>query len=260
MTEPASPASEPDLSLVVPCYNESECVPATLPALCNAFARAGHRLELVAVDNGSTDGTGERLRALAARGLPLRVVRVEVNQGYGHGIRAGMAQARAPWIGFLHADGQVDPDDVVRLFGELAPCGPMTLGKVCRRFRMDGFSRKVVTAFCNLLMRALWPGLGTLDVNGAPKILHRDALARMRLESMRWFLDAELLIKARYMHVRVLELNAFARPRYRGVSKVRGATAFDFFRDLVRHRFTSHLKPWRRSLGATPAEKPALSR
>jgi glycosyltransferase involved in cell wall biosynthesis len=251
--------ADPELSLVVPCYNEAECVPATLPALCAAFARAELRLELVAVDNGSTDRTGEQLAALAARGLPVRVVRVEVNQGYGHGILAGMAEARAPWVGFLHADGQVDPEDAVRLFKELVPLGAHTLGKVCRRFRMDGPRRTVVTAVCNLLMRALWPGLGSIDVNASPKILHRDVLRRMRLESKRWFLDAEMLIKARHMRVRVLEMNAFARARYRGVSKVRGSTSWDFFRDLLRHRFSAHLAPWKRSLAADSSEARALS-
>ncbi len=260
MTEATLPASEPELSLVVPCFNEAESIPATLPALCTAFARAGIRLELVAVDNGSSDGTGEKLAALGARGLPVRVVRVAVNEGYGFGILAGMREARAPWVGFVHADGQVDPEDVVRVFRELAPCGPLTLGKVCRRFRMDGPRRTIVTAFCNLLMRALWPGLGSIDVNASPKIVHRDVLQRMRLESKRWFLDAEMLIKARHMRLRVLELNAFARARYRGVSKVRGSTSWEFFRDILRHRFTGHLEPWKRSLETGGADRPALSR
>lgn len=260
VTNAPNSASEPELSLVVPCYNEAESIPSTLPALCAAFARAGHRLEVVAVDNGSSDGTGECLKALAARGLPLRVVRVEVNRGYGFGILSGLAHARAPWVGFAHADGQVDPEDAARLFGELASCGPMTLGKVCRRFRMDGSWRKFVTACCNLLMRCLWPGLGSLDANGTPKILHRDTLARMQLQSQRWFLDAEILIKARHMGVRVLELNAFARPRHRGVSKVRASTSWEFFRDFMRYRFTGHLGAWKRSLHEGGAERPALSR
>jgi len=57
----------PDLSLVMPCYNEEALVGYTIPKLFDAFSKAGHQLELVAVDNGSCDRTGERLRALAAR-------------------------------------------------------------------------------------------------------------------------------------------------------------------------------------------------
>jgi glycosyltransferase involved in cell wall biosynthesis len=239
----------PELSLVVPCYDEEESIPYTLPALCAAFAKAGLALEIVAVDNGSRDRTGARLAELVARGLPVEIVRVEVNQGYGFGLLAGIPHARAPWVGFIPADGQVDAEDVVRLFQALLPCGPMTLGKVRRRFRMDGWQRKLVSIAYNGLVCCLWPRLGSIDVNGTPKILHRDVLARMGLESRRWFLDPEILIKARYMRVRVLELNAFARMRGRGLSHVRAATCWEFLRELLRYRFTGHLRPWKRALG-----------
>jgi glycosyltransferase involved in cell wall biosynthesis len=256
----AAAEAEPELTLVIPCYNEAESIPYTLPALCTAFAKAGRALEIVAVDNGSQDESGERLRALAARGLPVRIVRVEVNQGYGHGLLSGIPHARAPWIGFIPADGQVDAEDVVRLFEALAPCGPLTLGKVRRRFRMDGLQRKLVSIAYNALVGCLWPRLGSIDVNGTPKILHKDVLARMQLESRRWFLDPEILIKAHYMGVRVLELNAFARMRGRGLSHVRASTCWEFLRELMRYRCTGHLRPWKRALAGRGEKSPALSR
>jgi glycosyltransferase involved in cell wall biosynthesis len=258
--EPSEGAPPPELSLVIPCYNESESIPYTLPNLCAAFEQAGRRLEIVAVDNGSTDDTRELLAGLAARGLPVRSVRVEVNQGYGFGLLSGIPHARGPWVGFIPADGQVDAEDVVRLFEALVPCGPMTLGKVRRRFRMDGLQRKVVSIAYNALVWLLWPGLGSIDVNGTPKILHRDVLARMQLESQRWFLDPEILIKAHYLGVRVLELNAFARMRGRGLSHVRASTCWEFLRELLRYRFTAHLRPWKRSVRAAAGERAALGR
>jgi glycosyltransferase involved in cell wall biosynthesis len=240
--------AEPELSLVIPCYNESESIPYTLPALCAAFAKAGRALEIVAVDNGSKDDSAARIAALVAQGLPIRPVKVEVNQGYGFGLLSGIPHARGTWVGFIPADGQVDAEDVVRLFEALSPCGPLTLGKVRRRFRMDGFLRKLVSIAYNGLVWCLWPGLGSIDVNGTPKIVHRDVLARMQLESRRWFLDPELLIKAHYLGVRVLELNAFARMRGRGESNVRATTCWEFLRELLRYRFTGHLGPWRASI------------
>jgi glycosyltransferase involved in cell wall biosynthesis len=238
-------AREPELTLIIPCYNEAESIPYTLPGLCAAFAKAGRRLEIVAVDNGSKDRTSELLAKLAAEGLPVRPVRVEVNQGYGFGLLSGIPHARAPWVGFIPADGQVDAEDVVRLFDALEPCGPFTLGKVRRRFRMDGFLRKVVSILYNGMVFALWPSLGSIDVNGTPKVLHRDVLALMQLESKRWFLDPEILIKSSHLGVRVLELNAFARMRGRGLSHVRAATCWEFFRELLRYRFTGYLSPWK---------------
>lgn len=243
----------PQLSLILPCYNEEEAIPYTFPQLAEAFEKAGYRLELIGVDNGSSDRTGERLRELRDQGLPVVPVRVEENQGYGFGLLSGIPHARAPWIGFLPADGQVDAEDVVRLYEALAPCGPDTMGKVRRRFRMDGPSRKVISIGYNALVWLLFPGLGSIDVNGTPKILHRETLERMQLESKQWFLDPEILIKAYYMKVRVLEMNAFARMRGTGLSHVRASTCWEFFRQLLRYRFTSHLAAWRRSLRERPS-------
>ena len=67
----------------------------------------------------------------------------------------------------------------------------------------------------------------------------------MQLESKRWFLDPEILIKSSHLGVRVLELNAFARMRGRGLSHVRAATCWEFFRELLRYRFTGYLGPWK---------------
>src|SRR5690606_34588312 len=94
------------------------------------------------------------------------------------------------------------------------------LGKVRRRFRTDGFRRKVVSILYNVLVRLLWPRLRSLDVNGTPKILRRDVLRAMDLKSKNWLLDPEIMIKAHFMGLRVLELNAFARMRSSGVSHV----------------------------------------
>ena len=251
MTSPDEAASDAradgtaELSLILPCYNEAEAIPYTFVHLAEAFSKAGHRLELVGVDNGSSDETAAALEKLRAEGHPVVPVSVAVNQGYGFGLLSGIPHASAPWVGFLPADGQVDAEDVVRLFEALEPCGPNMLGKVRRRFRMDGPMRKVISILYNGLVWMLFPGLGSIDVNGTPKILHRDVLARMQLESKQWFLDPEIMIKAYYMKVRVLEMNAFARMRGTGLSHVRANTCWEFFRQLLKYRFTRHLAPWR---------------
>ena len=57
----------PDVSIVMPCYNEQAIVAFTVSKLCDAFDRAGHRFELIAVDNGSTDRTGSVLAGLGEK-------------------------------------------------------------------------------------------------------------------------------------------------------------------------------------------------
>ncbi len=86
----AAGGGAPDLSLVMPAFNEEEIVAATVSELLEAFERAGHRLEIVAVDNGSSDRTGAILRELSSRDPRVVPLRVEVNQGYGFGVLAGL--------------------------------------------------------------------------------------------------------------------------------------------------------------------------
>jgi len=225
--------STPDLTFVMPAYNEEEVLEYTVPKFVGAFRTAGYRLELVLIDNGSTDRTGEVIADLARRFSEIAPLRVDVNQGFGYGVLQGIARATGPWVGWIPCDGQVDAEDVVRLFEAADASNGRVVAKVRRRFRMDGLTRKVVSTAYQLFVRMLWPRLGTLDVNGTPKLIRRDYLRAMRLESTGWLLDPELLVKAHYAGLRVLELNVFARMRGAGLSRVRASTCWEFFRALI---------------------------
>ncbi len=240
--------TKPDLSIIMPAYNEEEIVGFTTRRLVTAFERAGYRLELVAVDNGSSDRTGEIIREMASQFDAVVYHQVEKNEGYGNGVLSAMPVCTAPWIGIIPADGQVDAEDVVRLYEAVVVTNGKVLGKVRRRFRMDGLMRKIVSVSYNLFVLLLWPRIGSLDINGSPKLLPREVLMRMRLTSKRWFLDPEIMIKAYYMGIRVMELNVFARMRGNGISHVRAETCWEFFRNLLHYRFSGEMAQWRREI------------
>ncbi len=237
------------VSFVIPAFNEAGGVGPTIDRLFGAFTAAGYPLQVVAVNNGSTDRTGEALLELQARHPGLLVHTVAVNQGYGNGILEGIPHATAEWVGMIPADGQVDAEDVVRLYEAALATDGRIVAKVRRRFRLDGALRKVVSIGYNMMVLVLWPGIGTLDMNGSPKLLRRDALQAMALTSRQWFLDPELMIKAHYMGLRVLEVNVFARMRGTGLSHVRPSTVWEFLVELLRYRFTGLLRPWIREVG-----------
>jgi glycosyltransferase involved in cell wall biosynthesis len=239
-----TPHPKPDVSFVMPCFNEEGVIGYTIPQLLAAFEKAGIGVELIAVDNGSTDETGRVIQELAAK-HPIVPHKVEVNQGYGHGILSGFTRATAPWVGVVHSDGQVDAEDTVRLFEAIRHSKQLTLGKVRRRFRMDGFLRKIVSIAYNGLVVLLWPRLGSIDINGSPKILPRALLDALDLKSKDWFLDPEIMVKSHYLGARVLEMNVFARMRGSGLSHVRASTCVEFFKNLIRYRFSRDLKEWR---------------
>lgn len=248
----------PEISLVMPCFNEELIVSHTIARLTEAFARAGHRMELIAVDNGSADRTGEIIRRWAASNAGVVYHRVEVNEGYGNGILAGLPVCQAPWVGIVPADGQVDAEDVVRLYEAVAVSGGRRMAKARRRFRMDGPIRKVVSIGYNVLFRVLWPGVASIDINGLPKIVPRRVLGAMNLTSRGWFLDPEIMIKAHALGVGVLEFNVFARMRGNGVSHVRAATCWEFLRNMLAYRFSAKWKSGLRPVPSPgPEEEPA---
>jgi glycosyltransferase involved in cell wall biosynthesis len=228
--------SDPELSLVIPCYNEAESIRNTVTRLVEAFGARRVRLELVLVDNGSTDDTGAIIDKLVAEGMPAVRETVDLNQGYGYGVLCGLQRCRGRLVGILGADGQVDAQDVVRLYDVAARARTPKLVKVRRRFRMDGFTRKIVSIAYNGVANLAYGGLRSIDLNGTPKIFPRAYLAPMALESRDWFLDAEIMIKAKQLGLDVFEMNVLAHMREGGRSNVRVGTCWEFVKNLVRWR------------------------
>jgi glycosyltransferase involved in cell wall biosynthesis len=240
---------QPQLSIVIPCYNEEAIVKHTIHKLVAAFDSLAWPLEVIPVDNGSVDHTGEILKALAESDSRILPHRVDVNQGYGYGVLRGIAQCHGTWVCIIPADGQVDPEDVVRLCEAIESATGNILGKVRRRFRMDGMLRKLVSTSYNVGVRLLWPGIASWDINGSPKVLRRDHLEAMQLESKGWFLDPEIMIKAHMMGLTVLEFSVFSRMRGSGMSHVQPSTCTEFLANLLRYRFSRKLRNWKPDLG-----------
>jgi dolichol-phosphate mannosyltransferase len=247
---------EPLLSLIMPCYNEEDVIGYTIPRLVQAFRKSSYPLELIACDNGSSDRTGAIIQKLIDQGLPIVMNRIEVNHGYGNGVLKSIPLCSGTLVGIIPADGQVDAEDVVRVYESVARSNGRVIGKVFRRFRLDGLWRSTVSTLYNLLMRALWPGIDSADVNGSPKILHRDVLSRMELESKDWLLDPEIMIKASYLGISTIEMNVFARMREHGESHVDAASIWAFISTLLAFKFGARLKSWREAHCQPFADEP----
>lgn len=98
-------------SLVIPCYNEAANLPLLLQRCKELAVRPD--VEVVLVDNGSTDSTTEVLENLLPKYPGCRSIRVEKNQGYGFGIVSGLKAAKGEILGWTHADMQTDPQDTL---------------------------------------------------------------------------------------------------------------------------------------------------
>lgn len=224
-----------DLTLVMPCYNEEEIVQAGVRDLIDAFSDTDFRIELITVDNGSTDRTTELLLQLQDEFPEIQYVRVEHNIGYGDGVLAGLPRARGRWVGTIPADQAVDPRDVVTLFTIAARSAQPRLFKIRRRYRLEGPFREFQSTCMNLGLAAMFR-LGTMDVNAGPKIFPRECLPKMDLQERRWFLETEILIKAKRIGLPIVELNAFGRAREGGHSHVKPHAVWDVLQSAIKHR------------------------
>lgn len=227
-----------ELTLVVPCYNEGDVVERTAPPLLAALATVVDRCELVLVDNGSTDHTGDAIARLCAADPRFRPAKVEVNRGYGLGVLTGYRAARGQCVGHIPADGPVAPEDVARLGRLAVDRGPGTFVTAVRLDRADTWVRRNVSRTYNGLFRLLF-GTYTRDINGTPKFIDRGDWDRMRVRSEDYFLEAEMMIKARRMGLDTVAVEVVSLHRPGGRSKVSARlirVCFEFVRNLVRAR------------------------
>lgn len=159
-------------SLVIPCYNESANLPLLLER-CKALG-AQSDIEVILVDNGSTDRTPEVFRELLPQYPGCRSVRVEKNQGYGFGILSGLQAAKGEILGWTHADMQTDPHDALRGLALFDQHGHNSFvkGKRYGRPFMDVVFTVGMSIFeTALLAKPMW------DINAQPTMFSREFLA-----------------------------------------------------------------------------------
>jgi glycosyltransferase involved in cell wall biosynthesis len=139
-------------------------------------------------------------------------------------------------IAVIDGDGQMPADDVLAVYDALRR-GSYDLVQTYRTKRFDGWKRRVLSRTYNRIFRLLYPGVGVHDVNSKPKIFTRTALEQLSLTSDGWFVDAEILIRARAKGLRIGEVPTVFYSNQRRASFVRLSAILEFVRELVRYRF-----------------------
>ncbi len=223
---------EPELSLIIPLFNEAASIGDYIPSLAIAFSMICHNWELILVDNGSWDNTPQLLARLQEHYPMIRIVTVNRNIGYGWGIISGIRQARGRVIGYSDGDGQIAVDDLAKVYREFIESG-CDLGKAYRVNRADGYLRKTVSSLYNLSFRLLFK-TRVRDVNAKPKFMTKELVERLNLRSKDWFIDAEVVIGSR--DSRVMETAISFQPRQRGSSNVRLGAIVEFVINMIREK------------------------
>lgn len=225
---------QPEVSIVLPFYNEEGNVKKVLQDLSSEFRKAKFDYEIIAVNNGSWDKTPAIISDVAKKNKRVKRVDVQKNQGYGFGIITGLKRARGKYIGYGWGDGQVLASDFVRVFKELKSKN-VDICKVKRINREEGIFRIIESKVYNTLLRILF-FINLKDVNGCPKIMRREVYESLKLQSKDWFLDPELIIKARRKGYKILEIPIIFKKREKGKSKVDLKTPFEFSKNILKYR------------------------
>jgi glycosyltransferase involved in cell wall biosynthesis len=212
-----NPAAE-GLSIVLPARNEVANIVIAVDKALAIAQRLSSRYEVIVVDDGSRDGTGQAVQALAQRDYPrVRLVTHPVNQGYGAALRTGFREARFGLVFFTDSDNQFDVSELESLLPLMTDHDIVTGFRVNRH---DPFIRSIYSWFYNRLVNLLF-GLQVRDVNCAFKLMRRESLQRIRIECDNFFVNTELLAKARHLHLRIAEKGVRHYPRTAGVTTVR---------------------------------------
>jgi dolichol-phosphate mannosyltransferase len=172
-----NPSEVPDVSIVVPVFDEEGAAPALAREIAAAFA--GRAFEVIFVDDASRDGTRAALKAVAAEIPQLRVLAHRANAGQSRAVRSGVLAARAAIVVTLDGDGQNDPADAPGLADVLA-AAPPALGLVGgeRVKRQDSASKRIASRLANGFRKRLL-GDTANDTGCGLKAFRREAFLRL---------------------------------------------------------------------------------
>jgi glycosyltransferase involved in cell wall biosynthesis len=204
--------AEPEVSLIVPVFNEEENLPVLAGEIRAAMATTPYAYEIVYVDDGSTDSSPAVLRRLADEEPRARILRLRRNSGLSAALDAGFRHARGELLVSLDSDLQNDPADIPHLLAELTGCDV-----VCgvRARRRDDWLRRVSSRIANAVRN--WATAESIaDVGCTLRAYRAEYVRRIPMFSgMHRFLPTLL----RFEGARIKEVPVNHRPRLHGEPK-----------------------------------------
>ena len=241
----------PSLSFVFPMYNEIGNVERCVAEALATGRKITTDLEIVLVDDASTDGCGALADQLAERHPEVMVMHHAKNRKLGGALRTGFAAATKDWVLYIDSDLPIEMDDAL-LAVPLTANADMVIGN--RQGRAEGPKREIMSWVYNRLIRVLL-GLNVRDVNFAFKLFRRAVLEQISLQSEGSFIDAELLIETHKAGFRIAELPLRYFERTAGVSTLAsGSVVVKILQEMADYRRAAAHRPARTM--PTPPARP----
>ena len=231
-----------EYSIVVLCFGSGARIPAFVETTIELLLE--HKIndyQLVLVGNyleDHSDETATIVRELAQHNSRILAIAKKKEGMMGWDMRGGMAAATGNYISVIDGDGQNPIEDLVRIYQHITE-KEYDLVKTFRTDRGDGFYRRAISSIFNTMFRLLFPSVRSKDINSKPKVFSRATYDKLNLRSDDWFIDAEIMIQAGRLNLRIAELPTTFNPLEReGGSFVKVPTLFEFVRNLIKYRLT----------------------
>jgi len=206
------------LSLIIPCYNEERTIETCINRVMNAFSNQSFALELIVVDDASTDGSFQILENIAARYNGIRVLKHEKNRGKGAALRSGFIHAAGDFVGIQDADAEYDPKDYLAMLEPLIDgradvvYGSRYLRPDTRRvlYYWHTWMNRTLTAFSNM-----FTNLDITDMETCYKLFRREIIQKIapELKEERFGFEPEITAKVAQAGCRVYECAITYDPR-----------------------------------------------
>ncbi len=206
----------PTLTLILPALNEAESIGQSIREADEALSRLTSEYEILVVDDGCTDDTAMIVKQEALCRSSVRLLSQPGNLGYGAALARGFREARMDLVSFSDADCQFDLNELDRLMF-LARDYDIVCGY--RIDRQDPWIRKVYSRVYNTIVQTLL-GTGVRDIDCAMKVFRREVIQNISIETKGFFVNSEVLTKARLQDRSIVEVGVTHRTRAAGESTV----------------------------------------
>lgn len=206
----------PSITAFFPCYNDSGTIASMVVLADMTLRQLTDDYEVIVVNDGSADHSGEILAELQQRYPQLRVVAHEKNRGYGGALRSGFASATKDLVFYTDGDAQYDPRELAILFNALTDDFDMVQGYKIQR--SDPINRKIIGRIYHHVVNIGF-GLGLRDVDCDFRLIRRSVFDTVRLESDSGMICVELMKRIKDAGFRIVQVPIHHYHRVVGISQ-----------------------------------------
>ena len=196
------------IEIVIPCFNEEKNLPRLIQQIESVISAS--EIRFVLVDNGSTDGSAEIFRKVV--NPKIRIIKLDVNQGYGGGIQAGLRQCKCQFVGWMHSDLQTPPNVLLGEFFQVETNVFIKGQRTGRKFLERLFTVGMAVIESLIFRTRLW------DINGQPTIFPREWFEKLENPPKDFSLDLYLYVQARRSRLNIVRPRVEFGDRFAGSS------------------------------------------